>query len=104
AFGHHALLDHTSFQIDPGERVGLIGRNGGGKSSLLKVLSGSIKLDDGKLWCVPALKIAYVSQEPELTPSNTVFQEVSNGLGAISRVLLEYHAVSHELSAGHENT
>lgn len=104
AFGHHALLDHASFQIDPGERVGLIGRNGGGKSSLLKVLSGSIKLDDGKLWSTPALKIAYVPQEPELTPSNTVFQEVSNGLGAISQTLLEYHTVSHELGTGHSNT
>ncbi len=104
AFGHHALLDYAGFLIDSGERVGLIGRNGGGKSSLLKVLSGSIKLDDGKLWCAPALKIAYVSQEPELTPRNTVFQEVSNGLGAMSRVLLEYHAVSHELSTGHSNT
>lgn len=100
AFGHHALLERAGLQIDSGERVGLIGRNGGGKSSLLKVLSGSIKLDDGKLWCAPALKIAYVPQEPELVPSCTVFQEVSNGLGAISQTLLDYHTVSHELSIG----
>ena len=46
AFGHHALLDKTSFQLDPGERVGLIGRNGAGKSSLLKVIAGETKLDD----------------------------------------------------------
>jgi ABC transport system ATP-binding/permease protein len=104
AFGHHALFDHAGLQIDPGERVGLIGRNGGGKSSLLKVLSGLIKLDDGKLWCAPALKIAYVPQEPELTPTSTVFQEVSNGLGDISQTLLEYHAVSHELSASDSDT
>lgn len=104
AFGHHALLDHTGLQIDPGERVGIIGRNGGGKSSLLKVLSGSIKLDDGKLWCAPALKIAYVPQEPELDPGSTVFQEVSNGLGDISQTLQEYHTVSHELSIGGSDT
>ncbi|MDC8446668.1 MAG: ATP-binding cassette domain-containing protein [Nitrosomonas sp.] len=104
AFGHHALLDHASFQIDPGERVGLIGRNGGGKSSLLKILSGSIKLDDGKLWCASALKIAYVPQEPELVPSSTVFQEVSTGLGDISQTLLEYHTISHELSIGGSDT
>lgn len=104
AFGHHALFDHAGLQIDPGERVGLIGRNGGGKSSLLKVLSGLIKLDDGKLWCAPALKIAYVPQEPELTPTSTVFQEVSNGLGNISQTLLEYHTVSHELSASDSDT
>lgn len=104
AFGHHSLLDHTGLQIDPGERVGIIGRNGGGKSSLLKVLSGSIKLDDGKLWCAPALKIAYVPQEPELDPGSTVFQEVSNGLGDISQTLQEYHTVSHELSIGGSDT
>ena len=104
AYGHHALLDKTGFQVDSRERIGLIGRNGGGKSSLLKVISGLITLDDGKLWCAPALKIAYVPQEPILTANNTVFQEVSNGLGDISRTLSEYHAVSHALSTGGSNT
>jgi len=47
AFGHVALLDHVEFQLDEGERVGLIGRNGGGKSSLLKVLAAQAALDDG---------------------------------------------------------
>ncbi|SFP72214.1 ATP-binding cassette, subfamily F, uup [Nitrosomonas cryotolerans] len=104
AFGHHALLDHVNLQLDPGERVGLIGRNGGGKSSLLRVLAGEIKPDDGQLWYAPGLKLAYVSQEPVLEPANTVFQEVSNGLGSISRVLLDYHAVSHALSEGESDT
>ncbi|SEF50156.1 ATP-binding cassette domain-containing protein [Nitrosomonas ureae] len=98
AFGHHALLDHANLQLDPGERVGLIGRNGGGKSSLLRALAGEIKLDDGKLWCAPNLKLAYVSQEPFLNPANTVYLEVSIGLGNISQILLDYHAVSHALS------
>ena len=84
AFGHHTLLDHVNLQLDSGERVGLIGRNGGGKSSLLRALASEIRLDDGKLWCAPGLKLAYVSQEPELDAANTVFQEVSNGLGSIS--------------------
>ncbi|MEQ1779648.1 MAG: ATP-binding cassette domain-containing protein, partial [Nitrosomonas sp.] len=98
AFGHHALLDHANLQLDPSERVGLIGRNGGGKSSLLRALASEIKLDDGKLWCAPNLKLAYVSQEPILNPTNTVYQEVSNGLGNISQILLDYHAISHALS------
>ncbi len=104
AFGHHTLLDHVNLQLDSGERVGLIGRNGGGKSSLLRALASEIRLDDGKLWCAPGLKLAYVSQEPELDVANTVFQEVSNGLGSISQTLLDYHAVSHALSDGSEDT
>lgn len=100
AFGHHALLDHVDLQLDPGERIGLIGRNGGGKSSLLRALAGEIRLDDGKVWRAPALRLAFVSQEPQLDAASTVFQEVSNGLGAVSRALLDYHEVSHALSDG----
>ena len=104
AFGHYALLNHANLQLDAGERVGLIGRNGGGKSSLLRALSGEIKLDDGILWLAPNLKLAYVSQEPVLHPANTVYQEVANGLGKISQILLDYHVVSHALSETTENT
>ena len=100
AFGHHVLLDQLDLQFDPGERIALIGRNGGGKSSLLRVMADEIKPDDGKVWRAPALKLAYVSQEPELNGACTIFQEVSNGLGTISQVLLDYHEVSHSLSSG----
>lgn len=104
AFGHHALLDHVDLQLDPGERVGLIGRNGGGKSSLLRILAKVINLDDGKVWHAPNLKLAYVSQEPILDADNTVFQEISNGLGDLSQILLDYHAVSHALSEESDDT
>jgi len=100
AFGHHVLLDQLDLQVEPGERIALIGRNGGGKSSLLRIMADEIKPDDGKVWRAPALKLAYVSQEPELDGASTIFQEVSNGLGAIRQVLLDYHEVSHSLSSG----
>src|SRR5512146_1162534 len=100
AFGHHAFLDQVDLQLDPGERVGLIGRNGGGKSSLLRLLATEIDPDDGRVWHAPSLKLAYVPQEPELDPALTVFQEVSKGLGAVSQVLLNYHKASHLLSQG----
>ena len=100
AFGHHTLLDQLNLQLDRGERIGLIGRNGGGKSSLLRILAGEIQPDDGKVWRAPGLKLAYVSQEPELDPALTVFQEVSKGLGAISQILVDYHKISHLLSEG----
>jgi ATP-binding cassette subfamily F protein uup len=104
AFGHHMLLDRISLQLDTGERVGLIGRNGGGKSSLLRIMAGEIQPDDGRIWRTPGLKLAYVPQEPELDSSLTVFQEVSNGLGAISQLLVDYHETSHLLSDGTSDT
>jgi ATP-binding cassette subfamily F protein uup len=63
-------------------------------------MADEIKPDDGKVWRAPALKLAYVSQEPELDGACTIFQEVSNGLGTIRQVLLDYHEVSHSLSSG----
>ncbi len=97
AFGHVALLDHVDFQLDEGERVGLIGRNGGGKSSLLKVLAGQAHLDDGTLWRQPSARVCYVSQEPPLDAEATVFDEVARGLGELHQLLTDYHHLSHQL-------
>ena len=97
AFGHVALLDHVDFQLDEGERVGLIGRNGGGKSSLLKILAGEAKLDDGILWRQPTARICYVSQEPVLDANATVYDEVARGLGALYKLITDYHHLSHQL-------
>ncbi|HWU34144.1 MAG TPA: ATP-binding cassette domain-containing protein [Methylovorus sp.] len=97
AYGHYPLLDHADFQLDPGERVGLIGRNGAGKSSLLKVIAGDSKLDDGTLWRAPNARVAYVPQEPVLEPTHTVFEAVAEGLGDLQKILLEYHQVSHSM-------
>jgi ATP-binding cassette subfamily F protein uup len=100
AYGHVALLDHAALQIDAGERVGLIGRNGSGKSSLLKALAGLGALDDGQLWRQPGLSVAYVPQEPEFASHDTVFDAVAAGLGEVARVLAEYHEVTHKVGAG----
>jgi len=80
AFGHVALLDHADFSLEPAERVGLIGRNGAGKSSLLKILGGQARPDDGTLSVQQGLRITYVAQEPELAPEATVFQAAAQGL------------------------
>lgn len=98
AFGHHTLLNQVNLQLDAGEHIGLIGRNGSGKSSLLRILADEIKPDDGRIWKKPGLKLAYVPQEPGLDAALTVFQEVSKGLGTVSQVILDYHETSHLLS------
>jgi ATP-binding cassette subfamily F protein uup len=98
AFGHVALLDHADFQLDEGERVGLIGRNGGGKSSMMRVLAGQGNLDDGTVWRAPTARICYVSQEPVLDADDSVFDAVAKGLGKLQKLLHDYHHVSHQLS------
>ncbi len=85
AFGHVALLDHTDFSLESQERVGLIGRNGTGKSSLLKILAGIEKADDGILQVQTGLRIAYVPQEPIMQADSTVFQTASLGLASAIR-------------------
>jgi ATP-binding cassette subfamily F protein uup len=97
AFGHVPLLDHAELVLEPGERVGLIGRNGTGKSSLLKVIAGTTPPDDGKVWRAPGMKMAYVEQEPELDPEHTVYEAVAEGLGDAHRLLVEYHQVAHDM-------
>lgn len=98
AYGHVPLLDAADFQLDAGERVALIGRNGSGKSSLLAALAGKAHLDDGTLWLQPGLRIGHVPQEPPLDPDLTVFETVVAGMGATSRLLAEYHDVAHRLA------
>ena len=72
AFGHVALLDHAEFSLETQERVGLIGRNGAGKSSLLKILAGMEKPDDGSVQVQTGTRIAYVAQEPNLNPEQCI--------------------------------
>lgn len=90
AFGHVALLDKASFSLEENERVGLIGRNGAGKSSLLKILGGMEKVDDGTLQYRQDLRLAYVAQEPQLDASHTVFESVREGLAPLMAVLDQY--------------
>ncbi|HTH79012.1 MAG TPA: ATP-binding cassette domain-containing protein [Ramlibacter sp.] len=90
AFGHVALLDHADFSLEAGERVGLIGRNGAGKSSLLKILAGLEQADDGTLQIQQGLTIAYVPQEPAFDATHTVFDTVRAALADVVALIDDY--------------
>jgi ATP-binding cassette subfamily F protein uup len=90
AYGHLPLLDHAGFSLEERERIGLIGRNGTGKSSLLKILAGLERPDDGVLQVQQGLRIAYVAQEPPLDAQHSVFESVSAALVETQRLVAEY--------------
>src|SRR5690348_14030922 len=102
AFGHVPLLDHVQLALESGERAALIGRNGSGKTSILRYLAGQPSHDSGTLWCKPGLRIALVAQEPVLDPDERVFEAVARGAGEIHDTLLEFHELSHQLAAAHD--
>ena len=90
AFGHVALLDNTDLSLESAERVGLIGRNGTGKSSMLKILAGLEKPDDGILQLQQNLRIAYVAQEPVLNPNDNIFQAACAGVAHVISLIDQY--------------
>jgi ATP-binding cassette subfamily F protein uup len=99
AFGHVALLDHADFSLEAGERVGLIGRNGAGKSSLLKIVAGLMQPDDGLVTRQQDLSTVYVPQEPEFDPDASIFDAVAGALAHVRASLDEYDVVAHALAA-----
>ena len=103
AFGHHALLDHAEFSLETGERVGLIGRNGTGKSSLLKIIAGFQKLDDGLLVMQQGLKVVYVEQEPQFEAGQSVYDAVASGLGELPALLKEYDELTGKFGQGDDD-
>ncbi len=91
AFGHWPLLDNVELQIDPGERVCLVGRNGTGKSTLMHVLRGAIAPDEGKVWRKSGLRVAYLAQDLPVDETRTVFEVITDGLEAMGAAMVEYH-------------
>ena len=98
AYGHWPLLDGASLVVDKGERIGLIGRNGTGKSSLLKIAARAAVADAGEVWHQPGLRLGYVPQEPTFAPGHTVFDAVAEGLGEVRSLLVAYHEAAHRVA------
>ena len=91
AFGHWPLLDNVELQIEPGERVCLVGRNGTGKSTLMHVMRGAIVPDDGNVWRKSGLRVAYLAQDLPVDETRTVFEVITDGLEAMGTAMVEYH-------------
>ena len=94
AFGVRPVLDHAQFQIDPGERVGLIGRNGEGKSTLMKAIAGQILPDSGEVWRQPGIRVAMLEQAPSLPGQATIYDATADALGDIGHWIAEYHRLA----------
>jgi ATP-binding cassette subfamily F protein uup len=104
SYGHLPLFDAADLRIEPGERIALIGRNGSGKSSLLKIVSGEVAPDGGAVWRSPGLRVARLEQDVsafdqrsskagsgESAANRSVFDEVAAGLGALGEIVAAYH-------------
>ena len=98
AVGHHALLDGVFLTLNAGDKVGVVGRNGSGKSSMLKIIAGKMPPDDGKISIQNGLKTVFVPQEMPFDDNATVFDVVASGLGEIQDDLRLYHHISQQLA------
>ncbi len=105
AYGHRPLLDHVDFQIGSGERVCLIGRNGTGKSTLFRVISGDAEVDDGEIWRRDTLRISRLEQDVPDDGDETLYELVAGGLGQIGALLADYHrcTIDNPGMAGHDD-
>jgi ATP-binding cassette subfamily F protein uup len=98
SFGGPRLLDNAGLSIEKRERICLIGRNGEGKSTLLRIISGQISPDKGEIEAIPGLRVGKLDQEVPANLEGTVFEIVANGLGTAAKTIAEYHHLAHELS------
>src|SRR5215510_7967259 len=103
AFGHLPLLSDASFQIDAGERVAVIGRNGTGKSTLLRILAGELEPDTGTVWRAPNLRSARLVQDAALASAKSVFDVVAEGLGDLADLVTAYHHAAVALADDHSD-
>lgn len=101
SFGAEPILDHTDFVVEQGERVCIVGRNGAGKSSLMKIIDGDIALDGGKL-NISGIRVARLPQDPPAQSQDSVYDFVAEGLAEVGALLKRFHQLSLQLADGDE--
>ena len=101
AFGGPLLFDHLSLQLEAGERVALLGRNGVGKTTLMKMIAGQFGADEGEIVRQQGVEITHLPQEIPLDIKGNVFDIVASGLGKRGELLKKFHHISHQLHHDH---
>ena len=91
AYGHLPLLDGVNLQVEPGERIAIIGRNGTGKSTIMQILGGELPADSGVVWRQPGAKVARLVQDVPLSADRPVFDVIAEGLGDLATLITDYH-------------
>lgn len=104
SFSDHPLLDHADLHIEAGERVCLVGRNGAGKSTLMKILSGEVIMDEGRLQFERDIVVSRLEQDPPRHSEGNVFDYVAEGIGHLAELLKEYHHLSIQLEKNYSDT
>ncbi len=103
AFGGPELLSGASLNLEKGERVCLVGRNGTGKSTLLKVVSGLIKPDNGEVESSPGTKIAWLEQEVPKDAQGSIYHVVASGLGDVGNLIQRFHELTEAMANGEDS-
>lgn len=101
AFGGPLIFEDLSLQLEAGERIALLGRNGVGKTTLMKVMAGQVQIDGGEIIFQKGVKVTHLPQEVPKDIQGTVFDLVFSGLGERAKLLSDYHHVTHQLHTDH---
>ena len=103
AYGHLPLLDRVALQVEPGERIAIIGRNGTGKSTLMQIIGGELKPDAGTVWTQPGARVARLVQDVPLSANLPVFDVIAEGLGDLGALIANYHHAAVEVATDYSD-
>ena len=103
AYGHLPLLDRAALQVEPGERIAIIGRNGTGKSTLMQIIGGEMQPDAGTVWTQPGARVARLVQDVPLSANLPVFDVIAEGLGDLGALIANYHHAAVEVATDYSD-